>query len=196
MAAKDQTISRAPGRRWLIPVAFVWAVGALLWFLADGFLLQSAQSQVIVLATMLTALGLIGAAAMSRGMEVWTALARLKLGPWMAIGFSLGFGLATLTWLGDTQSNSGYYHGAVTPSSLVPAATVAGAGFLALVVAYRLTPCLLREWGCKVDRRLRGDGALSPGAVSVWTLWGVAVSAQAFFFARGSLGYLSDPAAG
>lgn len=197
VAVAHQISTRTPVRKgrghgWVIPVGFVWAMGVLLWVLADGLLPRSDQTQVIGLATILTALGLIGAAAMSGDLDVRTALARLKLGPWMAIGFSLGFGLATLTWLGDTNIKG--YHGLVTRSSLVPAGTVAGVGFLALVLAYRSTPHLLREWGGNLDRYLRGGGTFSSGAVSVWTLWGVAVAAQSVGFTRGTFGYLSDPA--
>lgn len=194
MTVADQTLSTAPARRrhrWVILAGLAWAMGVLLWGLADGLLPQSDQAQLIGLATILTALGLIGAAAMSADLNVRTALAQLKLGPWMAIGFSLGFGLATLTWLGDITG----YHGLVTRPSLLPAGTVAGAGFLALVLAYRSTPHLLRESGGNLDRYLRGDGTFSSSAVSVWTLWGIAVSAQAIFFTRGAFGYLSDPSA-
>ena len=62
-------------------------MGVLLWVLADGLLTQSDQAPIIGLAIVLTLLGLIGAAAMSRELDILTALARLKLGPWMAIGF-------------------------------------------------------------------------------------------------------------
>jgi len=190
----DQTVSRASTRRrhrWPIAGGFIWAMTVVLWGLSDGLLPQSDQAQVIWLATILAALGLIAAAAMSGELGVFTALARLKLGPWMAIGFSLGFGLATLAWLGDFPA----YHGMVTRSSLVPGGAVAGAGFLALVLAYRSTPRLLREWGRNLDRSLRGGGTFSSGALSVWTLWGVTVSAQAVGFVRGNLGYLADPVA-
>lgn len=176
--------------RLVILVRLLWVMGVLGWALTDGLRPQSEQNQVIALATALTTLGFIGAAASSGDLDVRTALARLKLGPWMAIGFSLVFGLATLTWLGDFN----YYRGFVTRSSLVPAGTVAGAGFLALIVAYCSTPSLLRRWGSQTDRFLRGGGYFLPGARSVWTLWGVAVSAQAIVFARGTFGYLSpDP---
>lgn len=174
-----------------MPAGFVWATGATLWFMANGLFPVSGQVQVIWLAAMLTVLGMIGAGAMSGGLDVRTALARLKLGPWIAIGFSVGFGLATLFWLGDIQG----YRGFITRSSLMPGAIIAAVGFLALIVAYCSTPSLLRDWGRKMDRVLRGGGTISPGAWSVWTLWGLALFAQTVFFRRGTLGYLSDSSA-
>jgi hypothetical protein len=190
----SQTISKASMRRrnaWVIPAGFLWAMGVLLWVLADSPRRWSGQVEVIGLATTLTALGLIGAGAMSGELGILTALARLKLGPWMAIGFSLGFGLATLAWLGDVEG----YHGFVTRSSLAPAGALVGAGFLALVLAYRSTPNMLRDWGSSLDRSLRGGGTFASGASRVWTLWGVAMSAEAVGFSRGSFGFLSDPVA-
>ena len=194
MTVADQTTSRAPTRRrhrWVNPAGFVWALGVLLWVLVDGLLTPSDQAPIIGLAIVLTLLGLIGAAAMSRELDILTALARLKLGPWMAIGFSLTFGLATLVWLGDVKS----YHGIVTRSSLVPAGAIAGAGFIALILAYQSTPRLLREWGGKLDRQLRGGGTFSARALSVWALWAVSMLAWAMGFVRGNVGYLADPAA-
>jgi hypothetical protein len=112
---KPPTSTRRPHRhRWVIPAGFVWAMSLLVWVLVDGVRPQSYQVEVVWLASMLTALGLMGTAAMSGELDVRTALARLKLGPWTGIGFSFGFGLATLSWLGDMQG----YHGLVSPSSL------------------------------------------------------------------------------
>ena len=127
----------------MITAGFVWAMSVLLWVMTDGIFSRSEKAQVIWLAIMLTALGCLGAAAMAGELDILTALARLKLGPWMAIGFSFGFGLATLAWLGEMPG----YHGIVTRASLAPAGTVAGAGFLALMVAYCSTPRLPRNWG-------------------------------------------------
>jgi hypothetical protein len=158
------------GHRGVVAAGLVWAVGVVLWGLSDGLLPQSFQASVIGLATLLTVLGLIGARLMSGDLGVLTALARLKLGPWMAIGFSFGFGLATLTWLDNVLN----YHGLVTVSSLAPGGAVAAVGFIALVTGYRLTPRPLRDFGSHLDRYLRGQGTFSPGAISVWTLWGVA----------------------
>lgn len=76
-----------PRRRWVMPASFLWAMGVLLWLLDGGLSPQSNQVQVIMLATLLTILGLISAAVMSGDLDVRTALARLKLGPWMGVGF-------------------------------------------------------------------------------------------------------------
>lgn len=177
--------------RWVIPAVFVWALNVILWVLYNGLFPRSDLTQVMWLALALTSLGLIGAAAMSGELDILTALARLKLGPWLAVGFSLVFGVATLLWLGDIT----YYEGLVTRPSLTPGAVVAGVGFLAFVFAYRCTPRLLLDVGSRLDRLLRGGGTLSSGALNVWMLWGVAMLAQAVSFAQGTLGYLADPAA-
>ena len=185
-------LTSAPAHRvngWAIPAGYVWAICVALWLFVDNLMPVSTAVQIVCLAVILAALGLIGAAAMSGDLTVSTALARLRLGPWMAIGFALVFGLATLMWLTDFIG----YHGLVTRASLMPAGVVSGVGFLALVVAYRSTPRQIRAWGNGIDRRLRGDATFSAGPMSVWSLWGVAFVAQAIGFARGSLGYLSDP---
>lgn len=181
-----------PGpRRWVISAGLSWSMGVLLCFLIEGLRPLSDQAQVIMVAAALTALGLIGAAAMSGELDLRTALARLKLGPWMGIGFSLGFGLATLVWLGDVKA----YHGLVTRSSLGPAATVTAVGFIAFVLAFHSTPPWLREWGRTLDRSLRGGGTLSSSAWGVWALWTVSMLAAGMGFVRGNVGYLVDPSA-
>lgn len=104
---------------------------------------------------------------------------------------SVGFGLATLAWLGDVKA----YNGLVTRASLAPAAGVAGAGFIALVLAYQSTPRLFRQWACALDRSLGGRGTMSSNASGIWALWGVSMLAQAIGYARGSVGYLAHPSA-
>lgn len=177
-------------RHGMVIAAFVWSAVVLLWALMAGTVALSDHAQVIFIAVTLTSLGLIGAAAMSRDLGVRTALARLKLGPWMAIGFALGFGLATLVWLGG---NIPAYRGIVTISSLGPAAVVAGVGFVALTVSYRSTPRWLVDSGQRADGRLRREGRFDAGPLGVWSLWGVAAAAQTVSFSLGNLGYLSDP---
>lgn len=194
MIVVDEVAPRGVGERsqlGLVAVAFVWCCVVVIWALAVGTVgAFSDQAQIIFIALALSTLGLIGAAAMSRELGVRTALARLKLGPWMAIGFALGFGLATLVWLGG---NINGYRGIVTGSTLGPGAVVAGAGFVALLLSYRLTPGMLISWGSRTDAHLRGGGGFYAGAAAVWSLWTVAIATQAVGFARGSLGYLSDP---
>lgn len=194
MTVVDHLVPVAPRPRRLgvTAGAFVWCAGVLLWILKVGTLGTSDHSQVVFLAVALTSLGLLGAWAMSAELGLRTALARLKLGPWMAIGFVLGFGLATLVWLGGSIAA---YRGIVTPGNLAPAAAVAGTGFAVFALVYCSTPRRLSIWGSRTDRSLRGGGTFCTGAWGVWSLWGVAAAAQAVGFARGSLGYLSDPSA-
>jgi len=179
-------------RPWLGAAGVLWAVGTLAWFLvSDGYPLSDAV-QTFGIAVILTSLGIIGAAAMSRAQSVSTALAQLKLGPWIAIGFSIGFGLATLVWLrGDIEG----YHGFVTQSTLYIGGIVAGTGFISLTFGYRFAPRFFCQGVSNADSHLRGNGAFASGARSVWALWTVSVAAQAISIARGSFGYLSDPSA-
>lgn len=176
----------------LVAATIAWCAAVLFWVLVSDTAPLSDEAQVIFIAAALTTLGMIGAGSMSRELGVRTALARLKLGPWMAVGFALSFGLATLVWLGGNILG---YRGLVTKSTLGPAAVVAGMGFVALVVSYRSTARLLIVGGSKVDNGLRGRRSFATGAVGVWSLWGVAAAAQAVDFATGNLGYLSDPTA-
>lgn len=179
-------------RQWVGAAGVFWTVGTLLWFLVSDGSAYSETVQVIGIAVILTSLGILGAASMSQELRVSTALAQLKLGPWMAIGFSIGFGLATLVWLGGDIEG---YHGFVTQSTLYIGGLVAGTGFIALTFGYRLAPRLLCQWVSSADSHLRGKGAFASGARSVWALWTVSVAAQAISIARGSFGYLSDPSA-
>lgn len=192
MTAEHQVVVAGVERRrpGVVAAAFVWSAVVLLWALLAGVAAVSDRAQVVFIAMALTALGLIGAAAMSRDLGMRTALARLKLGPWMAIGFALVFGLATFMWLGGNIQG---YNGVVTSSTLGPASVVAGLGFVAFLAAYHLTPQLLTDWGSRTDSRLRGGGSFNRGAVSVWALWFLGVTPQAVGIWRGNLGYLSGP---
>lgn len=176
---------------WALAWALFWAVGVVLWLLASSIYSPSSQTQVIVLALALTGLGLIGAKFTSDNLRLMIALAQLRLGPWMSVGFAFGYGVATLAWLGEPQ----IYHGEVQRASLVPGGAIAGLGFIALVAAYRSTPDLLLRAANRFDLFLRGPGRLSNGPAGVWTLWLVAMMAEAINFAQGSLGYLADPGA-
>lgn len=185
-------VGRTAPSSGVVAAVLTLAVGVLVLALLPASVTSPAKVQVSLAAFALTSAGLIGAVGMSQGLGLRTALARLKLGPWMGVGFAVGFGLATLVWLaGDIVG----YRGIVTASTLIPGALVSGAGFTALALGYRLTPQVLRRYGSTIDRRLRGGGELSTGASVVWSLWGMAVLAQLVGAGRGSLGYLSDPRA-
>jgi len=191
----DEVYSAEAGhhrRHGLVTAVVAWCAVVLVWALISGTVPISDEAHITFIAAALTTLGLIGAASMSRELGVRTALARLKLGPWMAIGFAVGFGLATLVWLGG---NIEVYHGRVTGATLAPAAVVAGIGFVAFLISYRSTPRLFVVAGSKLDARLRGRASVATGAGGVWALWGVAAAAQAVGIAGGNLGYLSDPTA-
>jgi hypothetical protein len=192
LVSQSVSLTGQERHRWLTTAVLIWATGVCSWLLTDGFLPLSPKTQVVGLAIALTMLGLIGAKAMSGDQSLRTALARLRLGPWIAIGFTVGFGVATLVWLGDVKT----YRGLVTIPSLAPAAALVGAGFVALVLAYILAPRSILRWTSQMDYRLRGGAtALGPSALSTWTLWSVAMLALSISFFRGSLGYFSDPRA-
>ncbi|MBC7632931.1 hypothetical protein [Aeromicrobium sp.] len=187
----ERLVGGAASARGVTAAGVALAV-VLAWALLPTSVTSPAGVQVTVVAVALTSAGLIGAVGMSQELGLRTALARLKLGPWMGVGFAVGFGLATLVWLaGDIEG----YQGIVTASSLTPSALVCGVGFATLALAYRWTPQVLRRCGSSFDRRLRGNGPLSTGASVVWTLWAIAVLAQLIGAATSGLGYLADPRA-
>lgn len=179
-----------PSRLWMS--YFAWAIAVLLWVLLKGSGSQPIEQEVVGISVTLLTLGWWGAAAMDvKGEGLRTALGRLRMGPWMAVGFALGFGGATLVWLGEVP----VYRGLVGGRDLGYAALIAGAGFLALIFGYRKAPVVVRRSVARMDQVLRGRAPFSTGAPSVWALWFIAVGAQAIQLASGSLGYLSDPSA-
>jgi hypothetical protein len=191
MTVGAKAVNKLKRRHFIAFACWSWAIGVASWELAGGLIQRSNQSEVIALAAALASLGLIGAVAMSGDSDLRTALAQLKLGPWMGIGFSLGFGVSTLVWLGHVTG----YHGIITSSALPSAGVIAGLGFGALVLAYLLTPQWVTAWAAKADQKLRGNGPLVLGAASVWLLWMVSMAGVVLSFIRGNLGYLADPSA-
>lgn len=143
------------------------------------------------MATSLASLGLLGANMMSGDLRLLVALARLKMGPWVGVGFAFSFGVATLVWLGQVS----VYGNLVQPSSLSVGGVVAGVGFVVFTICYCSTPDILKKGMSRLDGTLRGDGRLSTGPGSIWMLWLIAAVVLVINFSRGSLGYLSDPTA-
>lgn len=183
--------SSAPGRRWVLALSLLWAIALVLWMLLSPPGASSDRAEVLILATSLTGLGLLGAKLMSGDLRLLVALARLKMGPWVGVGFAVGFGVATLVWLGRVAA----YGNLVQPSSLPVGGVVAGVGFIVFTICYCSTPNLLKKGMNQLDGALRGAGQLSTGAGSIWTLWSIAAVVFVLGFSRGSLGYLSDPTA-
>lgn len=189
---RDRDCDRpASTRPWVVTLGLLWAAVLTLWMLLSPSIADSNQTEVLILATSLTSLGLLGAKMMAGDRRLLVALADLKMGPWVGVGFAVGFGVATLVWLGDVP----YYSDLVQPSSLAAGGVVAGIGFVVFVVGYRFTPKILEAGMNRVDGTLRGGGRVAVGPGSVWTLWLIAAAAFALSFKLGSLGYLSDPAA-
>lgn len=181
----------SPGRQWVLALSFLWAIALVLSMLLSPPGTSSDRAEVLTLATSLTSLGLLGAKIMSGDLRLLVALARLKMGPWVGVGFTVGFGVATFVWLGQVP----FYGNLVGPSSLSIGGVVAGIGFVVFTICYCSTPDILKKGMSRLDRALRGAGQLSIGVSSIWTLWMIAAVVFVLSFFRGSLGYLSDPTA-
>jgi len=138
----------------------------------------------------LTALGLLGTLLMARGRPLRVCLAALQLGPWMGVGFTVGYGVATLAWW-DGNLN---YRGIVTAMSLNAGALVAATGFTAATIGYFAVPAFVRRGAANLDVQARGTSPFRPEASSVWTLFLVAMAGHLARFGAGTVGFLSDPA--
>ena len=159
------------------------------WLFDVPFLLS--KGQVIVTAIALTSLGLLCTKLMARDRPVRRALASLQLGPWMGVGFTAGFGVATLAWLAGDLS----YRGIVTSLSLTGGAVIAAIGFVAATVGYLTVPTFSRSWAARLDHRARCALTFRPRASTVWKLFLIAMAGYALQFMTGTVGYLSDPSA-
>lgn len=182
--------SRSPAGLILVWVAWVLAACASALLVWDGSPTTS-KVDITLVASVLAALGLLGARTMAGPDRLSSSLADLKLGPWIGIGFAVGFGAATLSWLWEPEG----LQKLIDPSALPFAAVVSGLGFIALTVGHRAAPWLLRKAGMVLGSAVRGPGEFAQRPMSAVVLWVAALAAQAVSFARGSLGYLSDPAA-
>ena len=125
-------------------------------------------------------------------MTLRESLTAVKLGPWVGVGFSVVFGLATLVWRSPVTSGSTRV---VDVNFLVPAGMIAATGLLSMLVGYRFAPEALRALVNRADRDFRGRAPAEPSAVAVLGLWLIAVAAMAFQVRSGGFGYLADPTA-
>lgn len=175
---------------WVVGVSLL-AIGvglASAWGLAEFRLV--AESRVLAVTIFMTTLGLAGTALMSNGRPLRLSLASLQLGSWTGVGFTLGYGVATLVW----WSRDLNYRGFATAETLHLGALVAGFGFASFVGGYLVAPRLLRAGASTVLTRLRGRTA-TPGYEAVWLLFAVFLVSQGLMYRSGNFGYLSDPAA-
>lgn len=167
----------------------IWILFACALGLADQAYSVSYGLQIVVLSLMLFGVGIILAAVVARPLTLRASLVQLKLGPWVAIGFAVVFGLASLTWLKEKTGTEVV----VDRSLLVAGGAVALLGLAAMLVGYRFCPSILVRAGNRVDRALRGARAPQFTLAGPLLLWSISVVVQAANIANGSFGYLSDP---
>ena len=175
-----------------IGLLLLWMITAIiLWILADySSFPQSVEAS--WLAIQLFLLGIIVAVLAARPTTLRRSLSEVKLGPWMAVGFSVVLGLTTWVW---RTAPTDRLISVVDANLLVPAGTVAALGLLSFLLGYRATPKGVSQAVDRIDRGLRGRAPAQPSAGSVIALWLLAMCAVGFQVLNGGFGYLSDPSA-
>lgn len=127
---------------------------------------------------------------MSGPRTLGSALAEMRAGPWLGMGFALGFELCTFRPLRDDWP---WYSGHVTQQNVTQAWPVALTGFLGFVSGYFATPKWLHSAFNSLDAVARGSGKeFCPGFVL--TLWALAMFARLMQFGSGDLGYVTTDA--
>lgn len=188
---RDPVASRWAPRKATGPLLLlgVWVLVAGVLGFGDAALLEPFSVQLVELSVMLFAVGLILAAIAARPKTLRASLVQLELGPWIAVGFSIVFGISSLTWLKTPTDPTSLI---VDTSFLVPAGILALLGLIVLLVSYRLCPRgLTRAYG-RVDAAIRGDAPVQVSLGSIITLWALWILATAVEIFTGNYGYLSD----
>ena len=141
-----------------VVTAGLWAVIATLAGIINADLQVPSDVRLIVASLLLFTAGRFLAAWVARPLTLRASLKLLKLGPWICVGYSIVFGLATLIWstparLGDIGLDRNLF---------VTAGYITFAGLLALLVGYRLTPTPLIRGISSLDELLRGTSRVGP----------------------------------
>jgi hypothetical protein len=178
----------APGAGPLLLLALWILVAAALGFV-DASFLEPYRVKIIQLSLMLFLVGLILAAVVARPFTLRASLLRLQLGPWIAVGFAVVFGLSSLTWLEEPTGT----RLVVDQSLIVAGGGVALGGLVSMLVGYRLCPGILARAGDRIDRTIRGARTPPPTLAGALVLWALSMAAQGIDIASGSFGYLADP---
>lgn len=172
-----------------VVLAGLWAIVAALLTMANATWLVPLNVRLVAVSLLLFTAGLILAAWVARPLTLRASLKQLKLGPWISVGYSIVFGLATLIWLRRPQGSSLL----VDRNVLISAGLITFAGLIALLAGYRATPAPLIRGISSFDATLRGASHGSPSGASVVVLWAMSLMGQALTIATGRFGYLSDP---
>lgn len=165
----------------------LWLVVSVSLLLVDPYGVPLAV-RAYLLTGLLFTLGLLVATLAARPLTLRQGLTAVKLGPWIGVGFSVVFGLATLTWRSPATGTAAV----VDTNYLFAAGMIASIGLLALLCGYRLVPAGLSMAADRIDRGLRGRAPAQPSAIAAIVLWLIAMAAIAAQIQNGSFGYLTD----
>lgn len=172
-----------------VALAGLWGIVAAAAGVIDATWQVPLNVRLVAASILLFTAGLILAAWVARPLDLRASLKLLKLGPWMCVGYSIVFGLATLIWLRRPEASSLL----VNRNLLITAGAITFGGLLALLVGYRLAPAPLISGVSGLDGVLRGAALGPPSAAAVLVLWTSSLLGRALTIATGRFGYLSDP---
>ena len=172
----------------MFAAAAISVVGILLLWASLSTLTVEAEAGWLTL--LLFVSGLAACTAMALPNRPLPSLVRIKLGPWLGLGFALTFGAGT--WALRTPSE---WWVAVDTQVLLAAAVVALVGLSCATLAYCTTPESIVRGFSSIDRLGRGRTRRSANLGGALVLWLVSMAATAFQFNGQAFGYLADPTA-
>lgn len=170
---------RSPALLALASVAWLFCAG-----ISTLFLLQieaTVNTQITFAALLMFAAGVLLALICAWPVQLHVALRNLRLGPWLAVAFSVVFGLATLVWLLENR----YQSVVVDRNFLIPATFAAFVGVLAAIAMYKLTPSAFIRGFDRIDTALRGRPPVKATDAAVLALWLVGIAGRVLSFMFG-----------
>lgn len=183
-ATSDGLSGDSPGPRSPAILVIAWVV----WLFATSVavLIETSSDSSFYLQISTAAIALFVAGILLAFLCAWpqplhVALKSLRLGPWMAVGFGVTFGLSSLAWLLDVQGQSAV----IDRTYLIPASLVAFSGIVTMVAFYRLTPRILKRGFDRFDSALRGKAPVSPSNMAVLLIWAIAITSRGSSFVTG-----------
>lgn len=173
-----------PTTRSPVLLALACAAWLLCACIATLFLLQadaSVNAQIPFAAVLAFIAGVLSAFVCAWPLKLHVALRNLLLGPWLAMAFSVVFGLATLVWLLEAR----YQSTVVDRNFLIPATIAAFVGIVSAIATYKLTPRVFVRGFDRLDAALRGRPPVRATDASVVALWLVGIGSRILAFRFG-----------